>query len=127
SPAAGGEHEERYGKSDLHGISRAQGAGHRAQGAGHTVIRSHARRVHTLPMRNSFVTGGTGYIALRLIPELIRRGHTVRALVREGSEKKLPAGAIAVRGNALDVSTFAHQVAPSDTFVQLVGVAHPSP
>jgi len=76
-------------------------------------------------MSNVFVTGGTGYIGRRLIPELIRRGHTVRALVR--SEKKLPAGAIAVRGNALDASTFAHQVAPSDTFVQLVGVAHPSP
>jgi uncharacterized protein YbjT (DUF2867 family) len=78
-------------------------------------------------MRNIFVTGGTGYIGQRLIPELIRRGHTVRALVREGSEKKLPAGAIAVRGNALDASTFSHQVAPSDTFVQLVGVAHPAP
>ena len=76
-------------------------------------------------MSNIFVTGGTGYIGQRLIPELIRRGHTVRALVR--SEKKLPAGAIAVRGNALDASTFADQVAPSDTFVQLVGVAHPSP
>jgi uncharacterized protein YbjT (DUF2867 family) len=76
-------------------------------------------------MSNVFVTGGTGYIGRRLIPELIRRGHTVRALVR--SEKKLPAGAIAVRGNALDASTFAHQVAPSDTFVHLVGVAHPSP
>ena len=76
-------------------------------------------------MSNIFVTGGTGYIGQRLIPELIRRGHTVRALVR--SEKKLPAGAIAVRGNALDAATFADQVAPSDTFVQLVGVAHPSP
>ena len=78
-------------------------------------------------MSSVFVTGGTGYIGQRLIPELIRRGHTVRALVRDGSEKKLPAGAIAVRGNALDASTFAHQVAPSDTFVQLVGVAHPAP
>jgi uncharacterized protein YbjT (DUF2867 family) len=51
----------------------------------------------------------------------------VRALVREGSERKLPAGAIAVRGNALDGATFAQHVAPSDTFIQLVGVAHPSP
>jgi uncharacterized protein YbjT (DUF2867 family) len=76
-------------------------------------------------MRNIFVTGGTGYIGQRLIPELIRRGHTVRALVR--SEKKLPSGTVAVRGNALEASTFADQVAPSDTFVQLVGVAHPSP
>ena len=78
-------------------------------------------------MSNVFMTGGTGYIGRHLIPELIRRGHTVRALVRNGSETKLAAGAVAVRGNPLDASTFAGAVAPSDTFVQLVGVPHPSP
>ena len=76
---------------------------------------------------NVFMTGATGYIGRHLIPELVTRGHVVRALVREGSENKLARGAIAVRGNALDASTFADQIAPSDTFVQLVGVAHPSP
>ena len=76
---------------------------------------------------NVFMTGASGYIGQNLVPELLRRGHTVRALVREGSERKLARGAIAVRGNALDGATFAEQVAPSDTFVQLVGVAHPSP
>ena len=30
-------------------------------------------------------------------------------------------------GNALDKSTFVSQVKPGDTYVQLVGVAHPSP
>lgn len=78
-------------------------------------------------MANVFVTGGTGYIGQRLIPELLDRGHAVRALVRDGSERKLPAGAVAVRGNPLDRSTFAQHVAPSDTFVQFVGVPHPSP
>ena len=76
---------------------------------------------------NVFMTGATGYIGHHLIPQLLRRGHVVRALVRDGSEKKLARGAIAVRGDALDRSTFAAQIAPSDTFVQLVGVAHPSP
>src|SRR5690349_16519503 len=78
-------------------------------------------------MANVFITGGTGYIGQRLIPELLRRGHTVRALVREGAERKLPAGAIPVPGNALDASPLTAQVPPSDTFVQLVGVAHPAP
>ena len=79
-------------------------------------------RVH-----NVFLTGATGYIGRHLIPELLARGHTVRALVRAGSEGKLAKGAIAVPGNPLDRSTFVSQVAPSDTFIQLVGVAHPSP
>ena len=77
--------------------------------------------------RNVFVTGGTGYIGRVLIPRLIGRGHRVQALVRRGSEQRLPTGCEAVIGNALDALSFADQVRPSDTFVQLVGVPHPSP
>ncbi len=74
-----------------------------------------------------FVTGGTGYIGRRSIPLLAARGHHVRALVRPGSEARLPSGGAAVRGNALDRATFAGQIAPADTFAQLVGTPHPSP
>jgi uncharacterized protein YbjT (DUF2867 family) len=74
-----------------------------------------------------FITGGTGYLGTPLIRALLERGHSVRALVRPGSEKKLPAGAEAVPGNALDASSYAARIQPSHTFVQLVGVAHPSP
>lgn len=74
-----------------------------------------------------FVTGGTGYVGSRLVPLLSERGHSVRALARHGSESKLPPGCTRVTGNALDPATFADQVAPADTFVQLVGVAHPAP
>jgi len=77
--------------------------------------------------RHVFVTGGTGYMGSRLIGELLGRGHRVRALVRKGSEKKVPAGAEAVVGDALDANTYKAAVPPCDTFVQLVGVAHPSP
>jgi len=77
--------------------------------------------------RNVFLTGGTGYMGSRLIPLLLARGHKIRALARQGSENKLPAGCEIVIGNALEKKSFAAQVQPSDTFVQLVGVAHPSP
>ena len=77
--------------------------------------------------RQLFVTGGTGYIGGALLPALVARGHAVRALVRPGSESKLPPGCTAVSGNALDAATFAGKVAPADTFVHLVGVSHPSP
>ena len=76
---------------------------------------------------NVFIAGGTGYIGRVLIPVLLKRGHEVRALVRRGSEHKLPSGCEAVIGDALDGSTFMDRVQPSDTFVQLVGVPHPSP
>jgi uncharacterized protein YbjT (DUF2867 family) len=74
-----------------------------------------------------FITGGTGYIGTPLIRKLVERGHNVRALIRPGSETKLPAGAEAILGNALDESSYASRIQPSHTFVQLVGVSHPSP
>ena len=74
-----------------------------------------------------FVTGGSGYMGQRLIARLLDRGHEVRALVRAGSEKKLPAGCVPVVGDALDGKSYASRIAPADTFVQLVGVTHPSP
>jgi uncharacterized protein YbjT (DUF2867 family) len=77
--------------------------------------------------RRVFITGGTGYMGRRLIPRLLERGHQVRALVRAGSERNLSPGCTPVLGNALDETSYIQLVAPADTFVQLVGVAHPSP
>lgn len=74
-----------------------------------------------------FVAGGTGYIGRPLLRTLIERGHTVQALVRPGSENKLPAGCTAVPGNALDPTTYRDHLFPAHTFVQLVGVSHPGP
>jgi len=62
-----------------------------------------------------------------LIPQLLKRGHAVRALARPGSESKVPEGSIVVTGNPFDRESFAEQIGSSDTFIQLVGVAHPSP
>ena len=62
-----------------------------------------------------------------LIPELTRYGHRVLALVRENSVSKLPPACEPIVGNPLDEKTFANAVPRGCTFVQLVGVAHPSP
>ena len=74
-----------------------------------------------------FLTGGTGYMGSRLIPILVGRGSEVVALVRPGSESRLPAGCRAVVGDALDGASYQQHVGGCDTFIQLVGVAHPSP
>ncbi len=78
-------------------------------------------------MKPIFITGGTGYIGSRLIRILISRGHDVTALVRKGSEGKLPHGAKAVVADPFDASTFQEQIPPNAIFVQLLGVPHPSP
>jgi nucleoside-diphosphate-sugar epimerase len=80
-----------------------------------------------LTAHDVFVTGGTGYVGRRLIPALLERGHRVRALVRPGSEGRLPRGPETILGSALDRRTFAAHIAPSDTFVHLVGTPRPSP
>lgn len=50
-----------------------------------------------------------------------------RALVREGSQHKLPDGAQPVLGDPLSAESIERHLAPADTCVQLVGVAHPNP
>jgi uncharacterized protein YbjT (DUF2867 family) len=76
---------------------------------------------------NVFVAGGTGYIGRPLLDLLLQDGHRVRALVRPASERKLPAGCTPVLADALDAATYRDRVSPADTFVHLVGVAHPGP
>ncbi len=74
-----------------------------------------------------FVTGGTGYIGSRLIPLLRKRGYEINALVRGGSEKKLPSGATGIVGDPLKIDSYTEHVRGADTFVHLIGVPHPSP
>ena len=74
-----------------------------------------------------FVTGGTGYVGRRLIPALLARGHRVRALTRESSIARVPAGAEAIVGDALDGRAVAAALKPGDTIVHLVGTPHPNP
>ena len=78
-------------------------------------------------MHSVFVTGGTGYIGQEMIAVLLAKGHDVRALVRPGSERKVPAGARPVVGNALDATTFASDIPAGASLVHLVGTPRPNP
>jgi uncharacterized protein YbjT (DUF2867 family) len=74
-----------------------------------------------------FVTGATGYLGRAAIPRLLARGHAVRALVRPGSEKKLPGGCLPVHGDALHAASYAQAIPPARTLVHLVGTPRPAP
>jgi len=78
-------------------------------------------------MTEIFIAGATGYMGSRLGARLTARGHAVAGLVRAGSERRLPEGCRPVLGDALDCKTFSAAVPGFHTYVQLVGVAHPSP
>lgn len=78
-------------------------------------------------MKTVFITGGTGYMGVRLIQKLQERGHEVTALVRKGSEQKLAPLAKAVVADPFDAKSFQQAIPQGAVFVQLLGVPHPSP
>ncbi len=77
--------------------------------------------------RAVYISGGTGYVGASLLSKLLARAHKVRALARPGSERKLPAGCEIVTADALSAGTFSATIAPSSTFVHMVGTPHPAP
>lgn len=74
-----------------------------------------------------FITGGTGYIGSRLIKKLLLEKYKVTVFVRKGSEKKVPKGAQIIVGNPFDAKMLAEYIPAGATFIQLLGVSHPSP
>src|SRR3954469_19597763 len=78
-------------------------------------------------MKQIFITGGTGYMGTRLIKMLLDKGYKVKALVRNGSENKLPKGCDYVIANPFDAKSFVNEIPAGATFIQLLGVAHPGP
>lgn len=74
-----------------------------------------------------FISGGTGYMGQAIIPRLLAKGHQVTALVRPGSEGRVPSGCLCLTAQPLDASTFIDQLDGADAFVHLLGVPHPAP
>jgi uncharacterized protein YbjT (DUF2867 family) len=83
------------------------------------------RKVQNMPV--VYISGGTGYIGSRLIRILLQKKISVIALVRDGSEKKLPSGVDAIVADPFSPESFASTIPKGSTFIQLLGVPHPGP
>lgn len=72
------------------------------------------------------VTGATGYVGSHLVPALIARGHTVRALVRD-ARASLPSGVERAVGDVTDTAAVAAAMPGVDAVVHLVGIIDEHP
>jgi uncharacterized protein YbjT (DUF2867 family) len=79
-------------------------------------------------MDTIFITGGTGFLGSRFISLLLNnKQYQIHALVRSGSENKLPQGVIPIIANPFDAETFKNVVPKNCIYVHLIGVKHPAP
>ena len=76
------------------------------------------------------LTGATGNVGSHTLPQLVKRGHTVRCLIRLSSANRkfaaaLPAGAAAVWGNVTDPAAVAKAAEGVDAVVHLAAMIPP--
>ncbi|RAI43736.1 SDR family oxidoreductase [Rhodoplanes roseus] len=69
------------------------------------------------------VTGATGRVGRHVVHELVQRGASVRALVRNPAQARVPAGVEVVRGDLLDIDSLRAAFDGVSTFFLLNAVA----
>jgi uncharacterized protein YbjT (DUF2867 family) len=77
--------------------------------------------------RKVAVTGATGYLGRQVTLRLIERGHEVHAIVRAGSEQRVPRGVAVTTADVFSHEQLATALRGSDTVVHLIGIPRPSP
>ena len=78
---------------------------------------------------NILVTGGSGVIGTGLLPELLRRGHTIRLLTRgaDNAVEEWPRGVEAQPGDVADPETIRGAVKGCDAVVHITGIVDEEP
>src|SRR3954447_23242496 len=92
----------------------------RVYGTAPPEAQSAARAGTYAPMPRILLTGATGYVGGELLPELLRRGHDVRCLVRDPSRRTLPDGAQPVKGDAVSGEGLGEAVAGAEVAYYLI-------
>lgn len=75
-------------------------------------------------MTTAAITGGTGFIGRHVVPLLLERGYRVRALIRPGSQRNVPAGIELTPGDITDPAAVNQLVKDCDLVLHLAGQAH---
>jgi nucleoside-diphosphate-sugar epimerase len=70
------------------------------------------------------ITGGTGFIGRHVVPLLLERGYTVRALVRPQSNRRIAQQVEVIVGDIADSSAVANLVKDAEVVLHLAGMAH---
>jgi hypothetical protein len=68
-----------------------------------------------------FIMGGTGLVGKQLSSQLLREGHEVLILTRQGSEAKVDKNAVPVTGSGLEPGKWQEKAAECDTIINLLG------
>jgi len=73
---------------------------------------------------NVLVTGATGFVGREVVRQLVAAGHSVRALVRKGSEERLPASLPVEisHGDVTEATTLTRALDGCDAVINLVGI-----
>lgn len=77
-----------------------------------------------------FLTGGTGYVGGHILEHLLEAGHEVTALVRPGSEEKLPVPREKITvtiGDARDQESFSSTLGDCDAVIHIIGIIREFP
>ncbi len=77
-----------------------------------------------------FLTGGTGFVGSNLLPQLLKQGHQVSALVRKGSESKLTTEhkhLNIIYGDIFESQTYFDALSHCDSIIHLIGIIREIP
>lgn len=74
-----------------------------------------------------FVTGGTGFVGQYIIDQLLNTGHTVRCLVRNAQDGRLPDTVEQVQGDVLKPDSLKETLSDTDAVIHLVGIIQEKP